>query len=106
MWKPLLRTLLLLTTVLYFGVKMPNVQAQTEGTCISHGNLIYEGKRGSAALYAADIHLLEEKISTIPEQCFDPAPEEPEAPDPPESEDAPDAVQEEELEYVLGNRFD
>lgn len=71
MWKPLLQTLLLLT-VLCLAAEMPNVQAQTVSTSVSHGNLIYEGKRGSAALYAEDIHLLEEKISTIPERCFDP----------------------------------
>lgn len=70
-WKPLLRTLLLLT-VLYLTAGMPNVHAQTVSTCSSHGNLIYEGKRGSVALYAADIRLLEEKIATIPERCFDP----------------------------------
>lgn len=57
---------------LCLGVKMPNVQAQTTESCVSHGNLIYEGKQGSAELYAADIRLLEEKISTIPERCFDP----------------------------------
>lgn len=63
----------LLLAVLCFGAKMPDVQAQTVSTCISHGNLVYEGKQGNAALYAADIHFLEEKISTIPERCFDPA---------------------------------
>lgn len=67
----LLQTLLLLIG-LCFGVRMPNVHAQTVSTCSSHGNLVYEGKRGSVALYAADIRLLEEKISTIPERCFDP----------------------------------
>lgn len=69
--KQLLQTLLLLIG-LCFGVRMSNVQAQAAGTSVSHGNLIYEGGRESAALYAADIHLLEEKISTIPERCFDP----------------------------------
>lgn len=66
------KVVFLLLIGLWFGARMPNVQAQTVSTSASHGNLIYEGNRGNVALYAADIHLLEEKISTIPEQCFDP----------------------------------
>lgn len=62
----------LLLIGLCFGSKMQNVQAQTVRTSVSHGNLIYEENRKSAALYTSDIHLLEDKISTIPERCFDP----------------------------------
>lgn len=65
----LLRTLLLMT-ILYFGTGTLSVKAAQ--TTVSHGNLIYEDGRGSACLYAADIRLLEEKISSIPETCFDP----------------------------------
>lgn len=63
----------LLLAVLCFGVKMPNVHAEAARASVSYGNLIYEGSRGSASLYAADIRFLEEKISAIPERCFDPA---------------------------------
>lgn len=66
------KVVFLLLIVLFLGARMPNVRAATTGASVSHGNLIYEGRRGSASLYAADIHLLEEKISTIPERCFDP----------------------------------
>lgn len=99
------KVVFLLLIGLCFGAKMTNVQAQTVRTSISHGNLIYEGKRGSAALYAADIHLLEEKISTIPEQCFDPICYA-ETPDLSGTEDVPGAMQIEELGYVLSNKFD
>lgn len=70
-WKSCLISLLLLLG-LCLGTGMPKIYAKAAQASVSHGNLIYEGKRGSAALYAADIHLLEEKISTIPDQCFDP----------------------------------
>lgn len=66
-----LKTLLLLLG-LCLGTGMPKICAKAAQTPVSHGNLIYEGRGASASLYAADIHLLEEKISTIPEQCFDP----------------------------------
>lgn len=63
------RTLFLMAG-LYLGMSMPKVQAAY--TPVSHGNLIYEDQRGSTALYASDILLLNEKISSIPERCFDP----------------------------------
>ncbi len=62
----------LLLTLLFFTSGMPDVQAASARALASHGNLVYGGTRGGASLYAADILLLEEKISTIPEQCFDP----------------------------------
>lgn len=109
--KPLLQTLILLIGI-YFAAGMVNVQAQTVSSCASHGNLIYEGKRGDAALYAADIRLLEEKISAIPERCFDPVSyarthswesdtifyEEKPCPGEPETGDAPEAPDEPEAE--------
>lgn len=109
--KPLLQTLILLIGI-YFAAGMVNVQAQTVSSCASHGNLIYEGKRGDAALYAADIRLLEEKISAIPERCFDPVSyarthswesdtifyEEKPCPGEPETGDAPEAHREPEIE--------
>lgn len=109
--KPLLQTLILLIGI-YFAAGMVNVQAQTVSSCASHGNLIYEGKRGDAALYAADIRLLEEKISAIPERCFDPVSyacthiwesdtifyEEKPCPGEPETGDAPEAPREPEIE--------
>lgn len=63
----------LLSGGLVIGAGLPKIQAKAIQTVVSHGNLVYEGKRGNACLYAADILLLEEKISTIPAQCFDPA---------------------------------
>lgn len=47
-----------------------------EETLASHGNFIYEnsGRNGERLeWYAEDLLLLKEKLSTIPEQCFDPA---------------------------------
>lgn len=70
-WKQCLQSLLLLFG-LCLGTGMPKIYAQAAQAPVSHGNLIYEGGRGSASLYAEDIHLLEEKIFTIPERCFDP----------------------------------
>lgn len=64
-----LRTFLLVIG-LYFATGTLSVQAAQ--LPVSHGNLIYEDGRGSACLYAADILLLEEKISSIPERGFDP----------------------------------
>ncbi len=67
-----IRLTLLILIGLCLGAGMANVQAQTAGAVVSRGSLIYEGNGERAALYAADIHLLEDKISTIPESCFDP----------------------------------
>lgn len=64
---------LLLLIILCLGAEMPKSQAKATQTLISHGNLIYEDARGSVSLYAADILLLEEKLSSVPERCFDPA---------------------------------
>lgn len=55
---------------LYLGSgALPVQAAQHTASC---GNLIYEDGSRSACLYAADILLLEEKISSIPERGFDP----------------------------------
>lgn len=62
----------LLLVVLCLGAEMPKSQAKATQTLVSHGNLIYEDARGSVSLYAADILLLEEKLSSVPERCFDP----------------------------------
>lgn len=70
-WKQCLQILFLLFG-LCLGAGMPKIYAKAAQAPVSHGNLIYEGRQGIASLYASDIHLLEEKISTIPEQCFDP----------------------------------
>lgn len=66
------KVVFLLLIALCLGARMPNVLAETGSASVSHGNLIYVGSQGSASLYAADIRMLEEKISTIPERCFDP----------------------------------
>lgn len=50
---------------------MPGMQAEAAARPASHGNVVYT--EGNAGFYAADILLLEEKISTIPDRCFDPA---------------------------------
>ncbi len=71
-WKKRFRPMrtFLLMLGLYLMTGMPKVHAAQ--VPVSHGSLIYEDERGGADLYAADILLLNEKLSSIPEQCFDP----------------------------------
>lgn len=38
----------------------------------SYGSIIYEDKNGSVKIYAEDINLLQEKLSSIPDEIFDP----------------------------------
>ena len=64
--------ILLLLFVLCFGAGIPKTDVKAAQTSVSHGNLIYEGGYRNACFYAEDILLLEEKLSSIPEQCFDP----------------------------------
>lgn len=64
--------ILLLLFVLCLGTGIPKMYVKAAQTSVSHGNLIYgEGYR-NASLYAEDIILLEEKLASIPERCFDP----------------------------------
>ncbi len=39
----------------------------------SYGNIVYEDENGSVKIYAEDIAFLQEKLSSIPEEIFDPA---------------------------------
>lgn len=64
--------ILLLLFVLCFGAGIPKTDVKAAQTSVSHGNLIYEEGYRNACFYAEDILLLEEKLSSIPEQCFDP----------------------------------
>ncbi len=39
----------------------------------SYGNIVYEDENGSVKIYAEDIAFLQEKLSSIPKEIFDPA---------------------------------
>lgn len=66
------KSIILLLFVLCLGAGMPKMYVKAAQTSVSHGNLIYEEEYRNASLYAEDILLLEEKLSSIPERCFDP----------------------------------
>lgn len=66
------KSMLFLLFVLCLGAGMPKMYVKAAQTFVSHGNLIYEEGYRNASFYAEDIFLLEEKLSSIPERCFDP----------------------------------
>lgn len=51
----------------YADLKLPAPEIELK----SYGNIIYEDENGTVQLYADDIALLKEKISSIPEDIFD-----------------------------------
>lgn len=63
----------LLMIGLYFGLTVSEIEAEAAQRPVSHGTIIYTEGGENAGFYAADILLLEEKISAVPERCFDPA---------------------------------
>lgn len=63
---------LLLACIFFIGIPGIARAAAADTGIKSKGNIIYESSAGSVKLYAEDIALLQEKISSIPEEIFDP----------------------------------
>lgn len=55
-----------------FSATLGTVQAKEENLA-SRGSLVYEDDRGKTEWYAEDLLWISEKLSSIPEQCYDPA---------------------------------
>lgn len=66
------RAAVLLLIGLCLGLTIPKMQAEAAHP-VSHGTFIYAEGKDAVSLYASDILLLEERISAVPDCCFDPA---------------------------------